>query len=75
MHYSAFASFDCLCEQSETADVNQKVANKPITASYKIEDIVYFGKGTRPRLFVNKDKRNRNYRHLLKKYQDIIKSC
>lgn len=25
--------------------------------------------------FVNKDKRNRNYRHLLKKYQDIIKSC
>lgn len=65
MHYSAFASFDCLCEQSETADVNQKVTNEPITASYKIEDIVYFGKqrycyiedivyfgkGTRPRLF------------------------
>lgn len=25
--------------------------------------------------FVNKDKRNRNYRHLLKKYQDIVKSC
>lgn len=55
MHYFAFASFDCLCELylrgSETADVNQKVTNEPITAFYKIEDIVYFGKGTRPRLF------------------------